>query len=204
MANLFDNQIFLEAFEGAIVFRDVPTKTDLLRIVYTPVDPNGLISGELGSIALSPIGPWQNIDGASAWVLIGGPLVINTLCRVAVSVAAVDADNIDVTFTVTNLSGSPVTSPKRLQVFLYDTSGAGEEDLAMNATWTGVSVGSLISGAGTNRAVAQTNAVGVLTIRANDPAVETAYATATSSGIPTNGAAPFVVARVGEGALVFP
>lgn len=206
MANTFDNQVILEAFEGAIIFQDLPTSTPLARIVFSLIDPNGVITAEQGSLALSPLGLWENTDGMTAWVLVGNgvPPALNVaLCRVAVSVVAVGPLK-NVTFTVTNFDGSPVVGTKRLIVMLYQTSGAGDNDLAGTAIWNGVvPTGTLISGAGTNRAVGLTNAAGVLTLQSADPAlgVPPVFATAASSGVPTVAGAPFVIAEAGEGAI---
>lgn len=210
MANTFDNQVILEAFEGAVIFQDLPTATPLARIVFAAGNPNGLISGEIGSLCLSPVGLWENTDGATAWTVLGAggvPASINTtLCRVAVSVVPVGLLR-NVTFTVTNFDGTPVITPKRLIVFLYQTSGAGDNDLAGTAIWNGVvPAGTLVSGSATNRAVGTTTAAGVLTLQAADPAagVPPVFATSMSSGVPTvAGAGTFAIAQADEGA-VFP
>jgi hypothetical protein len=71
MANLFDNDVVLEAFEGSVVFRDIPTGTNLLKVSYTGVDPNGTMVAPVGSIASGPTGTWVNTDGATAWSPVG-------------------------------------------------------------------------------------------------------------------------------------
>jgi hypothetical protein len=71
MANLFDNEVVLEAFGGGVVFRDVPTGTDLLRVLYTAVDPNGILDAPVGSLASGAAGTFQS-TGPLTWVLLGG------------------------------------------------------------------------------------------------------------------------------------
>jgi hypothetical protein len=105
MANLFDNDVVLEAFEGSVVFRDIPTGVNLLKVSYTGVDPNGTMTAPVGSIASGPAGTWVNTNGASAWSPIG------------TSVAA----SMDV-FTGTGVLGTVVTA-----------GGGAGDDLAYNA-----------------------------------------------------------------------
>jgi len=103
MANLFDNDVVLEAFEGSVVFRDIPTGTNLLKVSYTGVDPNGTMVAPVGSIASGPTGTWVNTDGATAWSPVGAG-------------TAIDA------FTGTGALGTVVTA-----------GGGAGDDLAYNA-----------------------------------------------------------------------
>lgn len=202
--NILDGSIVLDIVGGQILFSDLTLAPpiDFAKILWSPVDPNGLLAAPLGSICLSPVGLWENLDGAMTWGVVGGSASIATLCLVSAVPVIVDADNVDVTFTVTQLDGSPVTSSRRLQVFLYDVSGAGDESLSLNATWTVVSTGAAVSGLATNRLAAITDAAGVLVVRANNLLVETVYATAGSANLPSSGT-PFVVAEADEATLVF-
>ena len=212
MANLFGNQVILEAFDGAIIFQDVPLQLPLARIVFSALDPSMApgYPAEIGSIAVTPtiIGPYQKIGVLDTdWVPLGGaPTSVNTtLCRVAVAVTAVAPPAVNsVTFLVTNLDGSPVTAPKRLILMLYEGSGEGDNNLAGTAVWTGATTGTLASGVGTNRAVGVTNAAGVLVLTTANPVIPGSpfvYTTSASSGVPTGvgTSALFVVAEAAEG-----
>jgi hypothetical protein len=70
--NVLDGRAVLDAIGGELVFRDLPTETDFAKILWFPVDPNGLVSAPLGSLCLTPLALWRNSDGAFAWVPAGG------------------------------------------------------------------------------------------------------------------------------------
>jgi len=76
MGNIFDGDIVLDYLDAAIVFRDVALSVDKLKILYTAVDPNGVLTAPEGSIASGPAGTFVNTDGITAWSPIGsgGPV----------------------------------------------------------------------------------------------------------------------------------
>jgi hypothetical protein len=62
--------------DGAIVFQDFATEVDALAFFHVAGDPNGVYSAPQGSLASGLLGPWLNIDGATAWAKLmfaGGP-----------------------------------------------------------------------------------------------------------------------------------
>jgi hypothetical protein len=73
MANSFDNDINVEPL-ATVVWQDRTTSppTGLLQVGYTAVDPNGLRTAPIGSLLSGPAGTWQNTDGLTTWVALGG------------------------------------------------------------------------------------------------------------------------------------
>lgn len=67
--NLFDGDILLGPGSRFLV-RDTSGQ-DLLALLYTPVDPNGILDEPIGSIASGPAGSFVS-TGAYAWSVLGG------------------------------------------------------------------------------------------------------------------------------------
>lgn len=119
---------------------------------------------------------WISSDGSS-----GGSSFDPTKVFVAVLFTSPSAEVLNtraVGFQLVDATGNPISDTRLVELIVYDTSLAGDLDLAANATFTAVAVGSAISGIGTNRLTMQTNASGQGLFSVTDPAVETTYLTA--------------------------
>ncbi len=89
-------------------------------------------------------------------------------------------------FQLVDVDGNPIAEERLVEVIVYDTSDAGTLDLAMNAVFAAVTVGTAISGVGTNRLVVQTNTNGQALFGVTDAAVETTYLTAINPSGPSS------------------
>jgi len=76
-SNNFDGPIILDQDDTYLGFGRAPNTevSTRSRVLWNLVDPNGVRSAIIGSICLSPVGTWENTDGATAWSLLssGGP-----------------------------------------------------------------------------------------------------------------------------------
>jgi hypothetical protein len=145
------------------------------------------------------------------WVLVttgaadegGGSDITPALLEVLFGTPGAEAaDTIQVPFTVVDGEGNPVTTAKRVEFLVYDTTQAGELDLAANATFSAVGGGaSAVAGLTTNRVLVITDASGIGTLDVLDAAAETVYVTGTqpSAPLPTQQ----LVWKAAEAALTF-
>lgn len=72
MANELSEGVILDTARGTLTFRDFASGIDAMRLLYTPVDPNGLYLAPQGSIASGPSGAFLNTNGGTVWAAIGG------------------------------------------------------------------------------------------------------------------------------------
>lgn len=92
-----------------------------------------------------------------------------------------------VTLQVLKKDGSPLLAARNILVVVSDTLNAGVEDLATNAVVTSASVGTVVVGAGTNKAVVTTAAAtGQAVVLITDAAAETVYVMGFSDGVPNS------------------
>jgi hypothetical protein len=66
MGNALDNALIIRD-TATLVFRNLATSVNKLQIKYTAVDPNGVVTAQIGSIASGPEGMWINTDGGTTW-----------------------------------------------------------------------------------------------------------------------------------------
>lgn len=104
-------------------------------------------------------------------------------------------------FHLHQAGGSPLAAARRVELILYDTSLAGDLDLASNATFTGATTGVIVAGTGTNRLLITTNANGEATVQITDAAVETVYCTAVNPAGPQT--TPQLIVSAPEVSLAF-
>jgi hypothetical protein len=111
------------------------------------------------------------------------------------------ANTIDISGQIFDADGAPLAESRKIELLVYDTSQAGDLDLALNATFSAVGTGTAIAGVATNRVVLTTNASGQFTVSVLDVAVESVYVTAvTPSGPQTT---PQIIAQSAEATLTF-
>lgn len=123
---------------------------------------------------------------------------------VAVLFSAPSAEVLDtraIGMQLVDVNGNPILEERLVELIVYDTSLAGNLDLALNATFSAVAVGSAVSGVGTNRLVVQTNASGQALFAVTDPAVETTFLTAINPDGPA--AIPQFIAQAAEVSLAY-
>jgi hypothetical protein len=109
----------------------------------------------------------------------------NVFIAVEFSSPTVEVANVRTLSLHLHQAGGPqLAAQRRIELILYDTSLAGDMDLASNATFTGVSVGTIIAGTGTNRLLITTNASGEATVEITDASVESVYCTAVNPAGP--------------------
>ena len=72
MSNNFDGPILLDDPASYLGYgrSGFSSSSTFARLHYAGADPNGVLSAPIGSLAMSPVGTWQNTDGAFAWVLL--------------------------------------------------------------------------------------------------------------------------------------
>lgn len=99
-------------------------------------------------------------------------------------------NDITIAGQVYDADGAPLLESRKIELIVYDTSQAGDLDLAANATFTVVGTGTDIIGLGTNRLVLTTDASGAFEIIVTDAVAETVFVTA------VNPAGPNVVPQV--------
>jgi hypothetical protein len=69
MGNALDNALIIRD-TATLVFRNLATSVNKLQIKYTAVDPNGVVTAQIGSIASGPTGMWINTDGGTVWATV--------------------------------------------------------------------------------------------------------------------------------------
>lgn len=111
------------------------------------------------------------------------------------------ADKIPISLQVFDADGAPLAESRKIELLVYDTSNAGDLDLAFNATFDAVTAGTAVSGIGTNRLAVLTDGSGAATVEILDAAAETVYLTAVNNRGPL--AVPQLLVQAAEAALVF-
>lgn len=74
--NILDGRVVLDAIGGELVYRDLPTETDFSKILWFPISPNGIVTAPMGSLCMTPLALYRNVDGIVLWTPIGGGAVI--------------------------------------------------------------------------------------------------------------------------------
>jgi hypothetical protein len=74
------------------------------------------------------------------------------------------ADTIQIALQLFDADGAPLAEVRKIECIVYDTSQAGDLDLALVATFSAVAGGAAIDGIGTNRVVLTTDATGAATL----------------------------------------
>lgn len=97
--------------------------------------------------------------------------------------------------------GAPLNEVRKIELILYDTVDAGDQDLALNAIFSAVITGTGVSALSTNRLTLNTNALGFARVAVTDPAVETAFITAVNAR--ANIVSPHVLVAAGQGILIY-
>lgn len=97
---------------------------------------------------------------------------------------------------ISDYDGTPIASARKIELIVYDTSNAGDVDLANNATFSAVTTGTAVAGLATNRLVLLTNAAGAANVSVLDAAVETTYLTAVNNQGPST--LPQIIVQAAE------
>lgn len=112
-------------------------------------------------------------------------------------------DTISIAGQIYDSSGVPLTGVRKIELIVYDTSEAGDLDLANNAQFTAVNTGTAIAGTGTNRIVLDTDANGVFDVDILDAVAETVFLTAVNARGPVPIANAQVLVAAEEASLTF-
>jgi hypothetical protein len=70
--NILDGRVVLDAIGGELVYRDLPTETDFSKLIWFPISPNGIVVAPMGSLCMTPLALYRNVDGIVLWTPIGG------------------------------------------------------------------------------------------------------------------------------------
>lgn len=153
-------------------------------------------NGVAGAAAAFDITAYMGLDSMD-WIIdgdgsSGSPFdPTNVFCTVAFGAPTAEALNTrTISLQILDSNGAPINEVRTLEVILYDTSLAGNLDLANNATFSAINTGTAIAGLNTNRLLLQTDATGVADVSVLDAAVETTYITA------VNPVAPAAIAQI--------
>lgn len=111
------------------------------------------------------------------------------------------ADTIPISGQLFDATGAPLAEARKIELILYDTSLAGDIDLALNATFAAVATGTAVEGLTTNRLVVVTDATGLVTVGVLDPAAETVFITGVNPRGPQ--LIPQLIVQAAQGALTF-
>lgn len=111
------------------------------------------------------------------------------------------ANTITLTGQLYAADGAPLTEARKIEVIVYDTSLAGDDDLAANATFSAITTGTAISGLTTNRLILTTDANGAFNVSVLDVAAESVYVTAVNPRGPNT--TPQVIAAATQATLTF-
>ena len=130
------------------------------------------------------------------------PAIVATLIQASlISVGPEVANTITVTWQLTDFLGVPLVATRLVELFVYETSTAGETAMAANATFTAVSTGTLVAGSSTNRITVASSAAGLIVADVNDASAEAVYVAVVASRGPLP--VPTVVCQSDEATLVF-
>ncbi len=164
-------------------------------------------NGVAGANAAFEIVPNLGLD-SSDWVVDGDGTSGSSFdpnevfCQVQFAVPTAEAlDTRTISFQLLDADGVPIAEARKVELILYDTSNAGDIDLANNATFTAVNTGAALAGVGTNRLVMTTDATGRGDVSVLDAAVETVYVTAVNNRGPLS--VPQIIVKADQGALAF-
>jgi len=123
-------------------------------------------------------------------------------CSVTFDVPTAEALNTrTVSFQIVDSDGVPIAEARKVELILYDTSNAGDADLANNATFSVVNTGAGITPVGTNRFVMTTDATGAGDVSVLDASAETVYLTAVNNRGPST--IPQVIVKSEQAILIF-
>lgn len=111
------------------------------------------------------------------------------------------ADTIDIAIQLFKADGSVLSEARPIEVIVYDTTQAGDFDLAANATFSAVAGGTAIAGLTTNRVLLTTDATGAATLSVLDASVETVFLSAVQPRAPL--ATPQVLSASQEATLTY-
>lgn len=132
----------------------------------------------------------------------GGSTLGNAFLVVQLGTPGAEAANtIDIAGQIYNSEGSALSGAKKIELIVYDTTQAGDLDLASNATFTAVGTGTAIAGLTTNRVVLTTDSTGAFEVSVLDAAAESVYVCAVNPSGP-NASAQLIVAAP-EATLTF-
>jgi len=130
------------------------------------------------------------------------PVLVAALIRAHLqSISPEVADTITLTWQLLDFNGFPILSVRLVELFVYETSTAGETAMAANGSFTAVSTGTLVAGLNTNRVTVSSSAAGLITVDVTDVVAETVYVTVVTSRGPLP--VPTVVVQSDEAVLVF-
>jgi len=111
------------------------------------------------------------------------------------------ADVIRISVQLFDSAGAPLTSSRKIEFILYDTTQAGDLDLAGVAIFTAVPLGTAIDGLTTNRLVLTTDAAGLAAVEVTDTAAETTFLTTVNPRGPQTTAQ--LIVEASEASLTF-
>ncbi len=142
------------------------------------------------------------IDGDASGAGSGGLTPSDVFVSVDFGTPGAEAANtIAIGGQVYDADGAPLAEARKIELIVYDTSQAGDEDLSTNATFSATNTGTTISGLATNRLVLTTDASGAFNVDVLDVAVESVYVTAVNPRGPN--ATPQLIAAATEATLTF-
>lgn len=132
----------------------------------------------------------------------GGGGSAEGLCSVTFDAPSAEvSDEISIGFQILNEDGTPITSARKVEVILYDSTNSGDLDLANNAIFTGIVTGTIISGLNTNRLLVLTDASGQAEVTIEDLGSETVYITAVNASGPSS--LPQIIVEAQQATLTF-
>lgn len=149
--------------------------------VRVQVRDNGVPNAVTAFTDITLIYTLDNVD----WVIddggAGGSAFDPSDVFIAVQLAppgAEVADVIQISLQIYDADGAPLAAVRKLELILYDSSLSGDMDLALNAVFNAVAVGTGVIGLATNRLVLATDASGAATVDVLDVNVENVFITA--------------------------
>ena len=162
--------------------------------------------GVAGALAAFSISVYTSLDSVD-WIAdsegSGGSFDSNEVFIEAVfgPPSAEVADVITIGLQLYDAEGAVLLESRKVEFILYDTSDAGDLDLASTAVFNVLTSGTVIAGLATNRLVLTTTAGGQASVDVLDAAVETTYLTAVNPR--ANLGTPQYIAQASQATLVF-
>jgi len=142
------------------------------------------------------------IDGDASGAGGGGLTPSDVFISVDFGTPGAEAANtIAIGGQIYDADGAPLTEARKIELIVYDTSQAGDADLAVNATFSAINTGVAVAGIATNRLVLTTNASGVFNVDVLDVAAESVYVTAVNPAGPNS--TPQLIAAATQATLTF-
>lgn len=164
-------------------------------------------NGVAGALSAFTITPYLGLD-SSDWIVDGdgsggSPFdPSEVFCIVEFGAPTAEVGNArTISGQILDADGVPIAEARKIELILYDTSNAGDIDLASNATFTAINVGVALAGLATNRLVLTTSAAGAFDVTVGDAAVETTYMTAVNNRGPST--TPQIIVEAAQVTLTF-